>query len=126
MEKKTNHLMVLYGIINIVVIILPIAFAVIQKAYKQFSFPVMPFYYLYMATPIVISILIFIKIMLQNKMPVWFSRLVNIICIVLFIIVVRIFYHAPGFLYFVSTYNLAAFIFYLQLCSFIYDIFFRK
>ena len=63
---------------------------------------------------------------MQRKMPVWYSRLINAIVIILFIIVVPAFYHPLSWTWFASTYILTAIVFYLQLCSFTYDIFFRK
>jgi len=118
--------MISYAVVNIVAIVLTITMDMVLEAYKQFSFPPMLAYALYIAIPIVVSILFFYKIMMQNKIPVWFSRLVNIIVIVLFVVAVYVFYHPLGFASFISTYILAAFIFSLQLCSFVYDIFFRK
>ena len=81
---------------------------------------------IFYAVPIAVSILLYIKILMQRKMPVWYSRLINAIVIILFIIVVPAFYHPLSWTWFVSTYILTAIVFYLQLCSFTYDIFFRK
>jgi len=126
LEKNNNYIMISYAAVNIVAIVLTIAMDMVHKAYKQFAFPPMLAYALYIAIPIVVSILFFFKIIIQNKIPVWFSRLVNIIVLVLFVVAVNVFYHPLGLVSFISTYNLAAFIFSLQLCSFVYDVFFRK
>lgn len=96
------------------------------KAYKRYALSTMPVYYLYIFTPIVISSLSFIKIKMQNRMPVKFSRLLNIIVIIFFVIAVKLFYHTLGFMHFISTYIFTAFVFYLDLCSLAYDIFIRK
>ena len=96
------------------------------RAYKRYAFPAMPVYYLYIFTPIVISILSFIKIKMQSRMPVKLSRLLNIIVIIFFVIAVKLFYHTLGFMHFISAYVFTAFVFYLHLCSLAYDIFFRK
>ena len=126
MEKNNNYIMISYAAVNIVAIVLTITMDMVLKAYKQFAFPPMLAYALYIAIPIVVSILFFFKIIIQNKIPVWFSRLVNIIVLVLFVVAVNVFYHPSGLVSFISTYILAAFIFSLQLCSFVYDVFFRK
>lgn len=80
------------------------------RAYKRYAFPAMPVYYLYIFTPIVISILSFIKIKMQNRMPVKLSRLLNIIVIIFFVIGVKLFYHTLGFMHFISTYVFSAYL----------------
>lgn len=126
MKNNKNYSMIVYAVINIVAIGLTILMDVVLKAYKQFAFPSMLTYALYISIPIVVSILSYIRIIMQNKTPVWFSRLTNIIVIVLFVIAINVFYHPLGLAWFISTYILTTFVFYLQLYSLAYDVFFRK
>lgn len=126
MKNNKNYSMIFYAVINIVAIGLTILMDIVLGAYKQFAFPSMLTYALYISIPIVVSILSYIKIIMQNKTPVWFSRLINIIVIILFVIAINIFFHPLGLSWFISTYILTTFVFYLQLCSLTYDVFFRK
>lgn len=126
MKNNKNYLMIIYAIVHILAIALTVIMDIILRAYRQFAFPAMLTYHLYMSVPILISILSFIKIMMQSKISAWFSGLSNIIIIVLFVIVIKFVYRPLGMVSFISTYNLTAFVFYLQLCSLAYDIFFRK
>lgn len=126
MKKNSKHIMIFYAVINIVAIVLTIAMDMILKSYKQLTFPPMLACVLYIVVPIAVSILLFVKIMMQGKISVWFSRLVNIAVIILFVAAVNVFYQPLGLLSFITTYILATFVFYIQLCSFVYDVFFRK
>ncbi len=126
MKNNKNYSMTFYAVINIAAIGLTILMDMVLRAYKQFAFPSMLTHALYISIPIVVSILSYIKIIMQNKTPVWFSRLINILVIVLFTVAIIVFYQPLGLGWFISTYILTTFVFYLQLCSLAYDVFFRK
>ena len=126
MKRNKNCFIIFYTVVNIAPVVLTILTDMMLRAYKRYAFPAMPFYYLYIFTPIVISILSFIKIKMQSRMPVKLSRLLNIIVIIFFVIAVKLFYHTLGFMHFISTYVFTAFVFYLHLCSLAFDIFIRK
>ena len=126
MNHNKNRSMIFYAAVNMAAAALTVFTDITCRVCKQFTFTAMPLYVLSIAVPIAVSILLYIKILMQRKMPVWYSRLINAIVIILFIIVVPAFYHPLSWTWFVSTYILTAIVFYLQLCSFTYDIFFRK
>ena len=96
MKRNKNCFIIFYTVVNIAPVVLTILTDMMLRAYKRYAFPAMPFYYLYIFTPIVISILSFIKIKMQSRMPVKLSRLLNIIVIIFFVIAVKLFYHTLG------------------------------
>ena len=59
MKKNNKYIMRSYAVVNIVAIALTITMDMVLEAYKQFAFPPMLTYALYIATPIVVSILFF-------------------------------------------------------------------
>lgn len=124
--RNVKNDMVIYAVVSLAAVAFIIAMDVTYNAYKQFySFPKLAIM-LYIITPIVVAILSYIKIMMQKRIPIRFSRIINSIAVVLLAIGVIAFYH-PLSLFTLITRNLmTTFFFWLQLCALAYDLFFRR
>lgn len=118
--------MVFYVIVSIVVVALTILLDMLQIAYRKHTSWAIVMNVLYLSITIVVPVLSYVKIVLQRKVSIKFSRIFNTIITILFIFAINIIYHPLSFAWFMSTFTLTTVIFYLQLCSVIYDIIFRK
>ena len=122
-EKKRKTL---YAVISFATVIyfiasdITLAFLKIYYS-RNYEFPTFKLV-LSILTPIVVSIMIFIKILLQKDLSVQFSRHINIIVTIVFAIGAVVFYKPFHLLYFIFTYPVLIFVFCLQLCSLAYDL----
>jgi hypothetical protein len=125
--KKNDR--VLYSVSSfapIIYIILNLAQNSLQTFYsKNYELPLFSFV-LSVVIPIIVSVLFYIKILLQKTMVTSFSKNLNILVTILLIAGIIIFYDTFTILYFVTTYPMLTFVFCLQLCSLTYDLFLRK
>jgi len=127
--KNIKNKKTLYAVVSVTLVLYVIASDVardfLRVLYSRtFQTPVLTFV-LAILTPIVVSILIFAKVLLQKNIPVQFSKIINISVTILFVVGVALFYNALvlfGLLHIIVTYPMATFIFCLQLCSLAYDL----
>lgn len=129
--KNKKHYKVLYFISSfapIIYVILNKAQNSLQEFYSMnFELPLY-FFILSLLTPIIVSVLFCIKILLQKQMVSSFSKNLNIFVTILLIVGIILFYYNKTFdlLFFISTNPMLTFILCLQLCSLIYDLFSRE
>jgi hypothetical protein len=110
----------------IIYVILNIIQNSLQSSYsKNFELPLYIFF-LNVLTPMIVSVLFFIKIFLQKEMFSRLSRNLNILVTVLLIMGIILFYNIFDLLHFVSVNPMLTFMFCLQLCSLCYDLFLKK
>lgn len=126
MNSKINRLIVFYVAINIAVVSLTVFSDMLLIAYKKYDFSIISTYALYSFLTIAISALSYVKIIMQSRVTINISRFVNIVILMIFIFAISVFYHPLSFASFTTTFILATIVFYLQLCSLVYDFFFRK
>lgn len=109
--KNKNDYKLVYPIINLAIIFFVIAMDVIHILYKQSHFCPKLTAVSYTITPIFVSILIYIKISIQVKAVVPCSRIIDTICIILFIVAFLLFYKTLSLFAFITSYPLTTFIF---------------
>jgi len=98
----------------------------LQTPYSQnFKMPVYVFF-LSILTPVVVSVLFFVKIFFQKKMVSNISKYLNILVTVLLIVGIVVFYKVFNFWFFVTNNSLLTFIICLQICSLVYDVFLNR
>jgi|GEM_PF-6930988 len=98
----------------------------LQTSYSQnFKMPVYLFF-LSILTPVIVSVLFFVKIFFQKKMVSNISKYLNILVTVLLIVGIVVFYKVFDFWFIVTTNSLLTFIICLQICSLVYDVFLNR
>lgn len=110
---------IIYVILNI------IANSLKAFYFRNFEVPLYVFF-LNILTPIIVSVLFYIKISFQKIMASSLNKSLNILVTILLIMAIFLFYNAFNLIYFVSTNSMLTFIVCLQLCSLFYDLFFKK
>lgn len=123
-EMKKRH--TLYTVLSFAAVVVPVALDLAMNYLRlyygmYFKVPVLVFI-IVILSPIITSILLFAKIILQKDIPVRFSRLINVAATVVFLVGAAIFYRYPSILSSIATYPALALIFCLQLCCLVYDI----
>ena len=125
----------LYAVLSFAAVICLIALYRAQSYFKMLNSTTYQYvtitFLLSILTPILVSILFFIKILLQQSISVPFSRVINMVATILFVIGAPFLLKASSYnlwylLHFVLDYPMYTFIFYLQLCSFGYDLFSKR
>lgn len=139
--KTLKSEMALYAVISFVAVAFVIAMDVTFYAYKNFHFFPKLAITLYVVTPIFVAILSYIKILMQKRMPLRFSRITNIAVVLLLLIGMIVLYPLflnlilfgtmafippMGLLALVTRNIMTTFFFCLQVCALVYDFFFRK
>ena len=129
-----NNNKMLYVMVNFMLVICIIASDVAQNYFSGYNTTALEFpsfrFLLSIITPIVVSILLFVKIFTQKSVPLQFSKIVNTVALIFFvagIMVCHYFLYMPYTLmqlleYFPAT----VLVFCIQLCCLIYDLFFRR
>ena len=98
----------------------------LQTSYSQnFKMPVYLFF-LSILTPVIVSVLFFVKIFFQKKMVSNISKYLNILVTVLLIVGIVVFYKVFDFWFFVTNNSLLTFIICLQICSLVCDVFLNR
>jgi hypothetical protein len=82
--------------------------------------------YLILWMPVLAAVLLFVKLMLQQKVSRKWSLMVNLILAVLMACMFYFIYPGRKLTSILGTFQVTSFIFVLQLCALIYDLFFRK
>ncbi|MDD4378179.1 MAG: hypothetical protein PHH48_08595 [Eubacteriales bacterium] len=138
--RTIKNEMILYALVSIAAPAFVIAMNVTFYAYKHFHFFPKLAVTLYIVAPIFVAILSFVKILMQGRMPLCFSRITNIAVLVLFVAGLFALYPPMkllltgeialyplwGLLSLLPQNLLAAFFFWLQLSAVAYDFFFRR
>lgn len=124
--KKRQSTIWYYVIVSIAVVILTILLDMRKITYRKYASWTILMNTFYLFITVAVSILLYIKILLQSKVSIKFSRIFNSTITILFILAINIIYRPLGFAWFMSTFTLTTVIFCLQLCAVIYDIIFRK
>ena len=121
-RKKGSVLYFVSVFVPIIYLVLDIAQTYMKAWYsKNFEYPLILFI-LNIFTPVIVSVLFFVKISLQKKMLSKCSRILNIVVTILLIAGILLFYNPFNLLYLVMRSPMLAFVFCLQICSLIYDI----
>ena len=127
--KKAKSAMILYAIISFLSIGVFLACDLIRfyidTAHLEFVYPVLymklPFW-----TPIIGSVLFFIKLALGKKVSKRFSIIINAIATVLLLVVILGFYPQGGLWYLSVLYQATTVIVCLQICALVYDLLVRR
>lgn len=96
-------------------------------AHLQFTSPYMELWvYLMIWMPVLVAVLLFVKLMLQQKVSRKWSLIVNLILTIFMVCVICFMYPSGKLTLILSTFQVTSFIFIVQLCALVYDLFFRK
>lgn len=121
--KNVTAQKVVYSVISFLAIAIVIAADLSLKNTKvNYQTPVLSVA-LYISVLVVGPIFIFFKTVLQLKLPVGFSRIINILSIVFLIAGAAAFNRFPVLLFVFASYPGYTFLFCFYLCSLIYDFF---
>ena len=123
--KNKKSVFTLYVISCLLTVLITIGSDVVQVKTqiiysRNFEIPILSFAMVILA-PIVISFILFVKINLQRRIPVWHSRIINTISTVIFCFGIDVVYQPLNFMTFIFDYPATVLVLCLHLCSLVYD-----
>ena len=127
--KKAKSFMILYAVISFLSIGVFLACDLIRlyidTAHLEFVYPVLKME-LPVWTPIIGSVLFFIKLALGKNVSKRFSIIINAIATVLLLVVIIGFYPNVSMWYLITLYQATTVMVCLQICALVYGLFVRK